>query len=231
MRQLANVVYDAFARRRQSVSMGLGLAACGLPTRSPASASLPPPEPTPARQALRRAVAGAREVAVLLLLTTLVSETLFINAAVPKFLKHKQPSWIMQLVAYPRLIQAWSMFASDAPMTDESVVVDAVTVDGRHVDPYSEVASRYRNPGHDRIPPRLDNDSFFFNYSSRIPFKPEYFMALQEWLLRYPERTRHPEDAITKFDAWIVEDDSPPPGQTEERNRKSRIFLSYPPKK
>jgi predicted DCC family thiol-disulfide oxidoreductase YuxK len=231
LRQLANVVYGAFARRRQSVSMGLGLAACGLPGEGAAGAVLPPPEPTPARQALRRAFAGAREVAVLLLLTTLVSETLFINAAVPKFLKHKQPSWIMQLVAYPRLIQAWSMFAADAPTTDESVVVDAVTVDGRHVDPYSEVASRYRNPGHDRIPPRLDNDSFFFNYSSRIPFKPEYFMALQEWILRYPERTGRPEDAITKFDAWIVEDDSPPPGQTEERNRKSRIFLSYPPKK
>ena len=81
------------------------------------------------------------------------------------------------------------------------------------------------------IPPRLDNDSFFFNYSSRIPYKGEYFTALQEWILRYPERTGHAEDAITKFDAWIIEDDSPPPGETVERNRKSRIFLSYPPHK
>jgi predicted DCC family thiol-disulfide oxidoreductase YuxK len=230
LRQLANVAYDGFARRRETVSTWLGLAACGVPG-APAPAPLPEPEPTPFRQTLRRAGTFTREACVLLLLATLVSETLFINQAVPKFLKHKQPSLIMQLVAYPRLIQAWSMFASDAPMTDESVVVDAVTVDGRHVDPYSEVASRYKNPGHDVIPPRLDNDSFFFNYSSRIPYKGEYFTALQEWILRYPERTGHAEDAITKFDAWIVEDDSPPPGETVERNRKSRIFLSYPPHK
>jgi predicted DCC family thiol-disulfide oxidoreductase YuxK len=230
LRQLANAAYDAFARRRQSVSIGLGLAACGLPS-APAPAPLPEPEPTPFRQALRRGVTRLRDLAVLLLLTTLVSETLFINAAVPKFLKHKQPTWIMQLVAYPRLIQAWSMFASDAPTTDESVVVDAVTVDGRHVDPYSEVSGRYKDPGHEVIPPRLGNDSFFFNYSSRIPFKPEYFTALQEWIQRYPVRTGNPLDAIVRFDAWMVEDDSPPPGEVVERNRKSKIFLSWPPHK
>jgi predicted DCC family thiol-disulfide oxidoreductase YuxK len=229
LHQLANVAYDAFARRRQTISTALGLAACGVPGVS-AAAAVAEAEPTPFRAAVRRGVTGARELGVLLLLATLVSETLFINQAVPKFLKHKQPTWIMQLVAYPRLIQAWSMFASDAPMTDESVAVDAVTVDGRHVDPYSEVASRYKNPGHDLIPPRLDNDSFFFNYSSRIPFKAEYFTALQEWIQRYPERTGNPNDAIVKFDAWIIEDDSPPPGQTVERNRKSRIFLSWPQK-
>jgi predicted DCC family thiol-disulfide oxidoreductase YuxK len=230
LRQLANAAYAAFARRRQSVSIGLGLAACGVPGAA-APAPAPEAEPTPFRAALGRGVSWVREFGVLLLLTTLVSETLFINAAVPKFLKHKQPTWIMQLVAYPRLIQAWSMFASDAPTTDESVVVDAVTVDGRHVDPYSEVSSRYKNPGHDVIPPRLDNDSFFFNYSSRIPFKGEYFTALQEWIQRYPERTGNPRDAIVKFDAWIVEDDSPPAGELVERNRRSRIFLSWPPHK
>jgi predicted DCC family thiol-disulfide oxidoreductase YuxK len=230
LRQLANLVYDAFAVRRQRVSIALGLAACGVPGAPPPE-PVPEPEPTPFREGVRRVVSWTRELAVLVLLTTLVSETLFINAAVPKFLKHKQPQWIMELVAYPRLIQAWSMFAADAPMTDESVVVDAVTVDGRHVDPYSEISSRYKNPGHEQIPPRLDNDSFFFNYSSRIPFKPEYFTALQEWVQRYPERTGNPQDTIVKFDAYILEDDSPPPGETVERNRKSRIFLSWPPQK
>ena len=252
LRQLANQADDAFARRREDISVGLGLAACegvaggdgggrvGSPSRSaeggvpgarPAVVAKPDPEPTPVRQWLRRGVSIAREAAVGALLATLVSETIFINAAIPPILKKiKQPSWIMQLVAYPRLIQAWSMFASDAPLTDESVAVDAVTVDGRHVDPYSEVSSRFANPGHVAIPPRLDNDSFFFNYSSRIPFKGEYFTALQEWILRYPQRTGSPRDAIVQFDAWILEDDSPPPGHTDNRNVKSRIFLSWPPK-
>jgi predicted DCC family thiol-disulfide oxidoreductase YuxK len=229
LRQLANWGYDLFARRRTAVSIGLGLAACGVPG-APAVAPPPAPEPTPFRLALRRAVSGVREAGVAVLLVVFVSETLMINQAVPKFLKFKQPAWIVTAVAYPRLIQAWSMFASDAPMQDESVAVDAVTVDGRHVDPYSEVSGRYKFPGHDHIPPRLGNDSFFFNYSSRIPFKGEYWTAMQEWILRYPERTGRPEDAIVKYDAWIIEDDSPPPGEMKEKNIRSRIFQSYPPK-
>ena len=144
---------------------------------------LPPPAVAPGAaaktsapflQQLRTLVWALREVVVLAFIVTMVSETLYINAAVPKFLKHEQPLWIKRMVAYPRLIQAWSMFASDAPTTDQSMVVDAVTVDGRHVDPYSEATSRYANPGRNEIPVRLDNDSFVFNYSGRIPSSGAY---------------------------------------------------------
>jgi predicted DCC family thiol-disulfide oxidoreductase YuxK len=260
LRQLANAAYGVFARRRQSVSYWLGLAACSVarplasepapasevaldPSPSPAPAlemaPVPPPAPAlvaPERQRapltewLRAHVAWLRELAVAGMIITLVSETIFIQELVPKFLKHTQPLWIKQAVAYPRLIQAWSMFASDAPTTDESVVVEAVTVDGRRVDPYSEVAGRYPYPGHNEIPARLDNDSFFFNYSSRIPFKPEYFGAFQDWILAYPDRTGRPQDRIVRFEAYIVEDDSPPVGETQPRNVRSRVFLSFPPK-
>ena len=74
------------------------------------------------------------------------------------------------------------------------MVVDAVTVDGRHVDPYSEATSRYDNPGHNEIPVRLDNDSFVFNYSGRIPTSGAYSQALTEWILNYHERTGDPRD-------------------------------------
>jgi hypothetical protein len=174
---------------------------------------------------------AVREGAVLAMIVTLVSETLFINAAIPKLLKHEQPLIIKRLVAYPRLIQAWSMFASDAPMTDQTMVVDAVTVDGRHVDPYSEVTSRYRNPGRAEIPVRLDNDSFIFNYSGRIAGSGAYHQALIEWILAYHERTGNPNDKIVSFDAYEVTDDSPPIGQLQPRNIRSRLFLSYPPKR
>jgi len=190
--------------------------------------TIPEPEPSPARRQLQLGVSVLREAAVLAMLITLISETLFINAAVPKFLKHEQPLWIKRLVAYPRLIQAWSMFASDAPVTDQTVVVDAVTEDGRHVDPYSEATSRYPNPGRFEIPPRLDNDSLVFNYTGRIAENGAYHNAFIEWILRYHERTGHPQDRIVKFDAYTVEDDSPPPGETNPRNVRSRLFLSYP---
>jgi hypothetical protein len=177
---------------------------------------------------IRRAVWVLREGTVLAFMITLISETLFINAAVPQFLKHEQPLWIKRLVAYPRLIQAWSMFASDAPITDQNLVVDAVTVDGRHVDPYSEATGRYANPGRAEIPVRLDNDSFVFNYTGRLPTNPAYHNAFTDWILRYPDRTGNPNDKIVRFDAYEVDDDSPPPGQLQPRNVRSHIFLSYP---
>jgi predicted DCC family thiol-disulfide oxidoreductase YuxK len=223
LRALANLAYGAVARRRRVISTWLGLRPCGVPAMGRER------QPVPLVEKLRAVVPWLREAAVAVMVVVLVTETLFINAAVPRFLKvREEPLWIKQLVAYPRLIQAWSMFASDAPTTDESVVVDAITVDGRHVDPYSEVAGRYPHPGTAEIPPRLDNDSFFFNYSSRIPFRPEYFGGFEEWIKAYHERTGRPTDRIVSFNAYIVEDDSPPPGETRPRNVRSRIFLSFP---
>jgi predicted DCC family thiol-disulfide oxidoreductase YuxK len=230
VRGLANLAYDAFSRRRQTISIWLGLAACGVPGAPPVARPPLSPRP-PIVDFLRRLWALLREGAVLAMMIVLVSEALFINQAVPKFLKFEEPMWIKRLVAYPRLIQAWSMFASDAPMGDETVVVEAVTADGRHVDPYSEVASRYRYPGSDQIPVRLDNNSFFFNYSVRIPDQAAYHQAFLEWILNYPKRTHRPEDRIVRFDAICVENDSPPPGETRPHNLRRRTFLSYPPER
>jgi predicted DCC family thiol-disulfide oxidoreductase YuxK len=228
LRALANLGYDVFARRRQTISIWLGLAACGVPG-APPPAARPAPTRPPIAGAFRRLWSLLREGAVLAMMVVLVSEALFINQAVPKFLKFEEPGWIKRLVAYPRLIQAWSMFASDAPLGDETVVVEAVTADGRHVDPYSEVASRYRYPGSNEIPVRLDNNSFFFNYSVRIPDQTAYHQAFLEWILAYPQRTHHPNDRIVSFEAICVENDSPPPGQTRPHNLRRRTFLSYPP--
>jgi predicted DCC family thiol-disulfide oxidoreductase YuxK len=228
LRALANVGYDLFSYRRRTVSYWLGFAACGVPgAATPAAAPAPASRP-PVVAWMGRMVAILREGFVLAMLITIVNEALFINQVVPKFLKFDEPGWVKRLVAYPRFIQAWSMFASDAPMSDESVVVEAITAEGRRVDPYSEVAGRIPDPGVDEIPSRLDNDSFFFNYSVRIPDQGVYHQAFLEWILRYPIRTGHPGDRIVRFDAHKIENDSPPPGQTSPRNTRKQIFLSYP---
>jgi predicted DCC family thiol-disulfide oxidoreductase YuxK len=181
LRQLANLTYDAFAARRQTVSLWLGLAACGAPRAAPPLRPRPDPEPPPVRQWGRRATSVARELVVAALVVTL-------------------------------LMRARSTFATDAPMAHERVAVDAVTLDGRHV----EV-----------IPPRLDDDPFFSSYAARIPFEADYFTAFQEWILRYPERTGRPEDTIVKFDVWMVEDPSPAHGHGDERDRQGHVFLSW----
>jgi predicted DCC family thiol-disulfide oxidoreductase YuxK len=231
LRGVANLGYDAFAKRRTTVSYWLGLAACGLPGATPSVARAAPPPRRPIVDQLARGVAILREGAVLAMLITIVWEALFINQAVPRFLKFDELGLVKRLVAYPRFIQAWSMFASDAPMSDESVVVEALTAEGRQVDPYSEAAGRYPHPGIDEIPARLDNDSFFFNYSMRIPDQGAYQGAFTDWILRYPQRTGSPGDRILRFDAYRLENDSPPPGETAPHNFKKHIFLSWPEKR
>jgi hypothetical protein len=120
------------------------------------------------------------------------------------------------------------MFAPDAPMGDLNLYVDAVTIDGRHVDPLNAAASPAApNPG-PHIPDRLGQNSYFCDYLSRVPGHGELHQALTEWLLHYSDRTGRPQDRVVSFDAYVVEQDNPPPGQREPRNLRTRVFLHYP---
>ena len=123
------------------------------------------------------------------------------------------------------------MFASDAPMGDQTMVVDAVTVDGRHVDPYSEATSRYPNPGRAEIPDRLDNDSFVFNYSGRIPGSGSYHQALTNGsspTTSAPGTRRTASSASTPSRSTTT---ARPSASCKPRNIRSHVFLSHPPKR
>jgi hypothetical protein len=101
-------------------------------------------------------------------------------------------------------------------------------VDGRHVDPFNEVATPlYPRPG-GVIPARLGQDNLFYAYALRIPWAPNYHRAFGEWIMRYSDRTGREKDRIVSFEAFFVEDDSPPPGASEPRNPRVRRFLKYP---
>jgi hypothetical protein len=131
-------------------------------------------------------------------------------------------------VMYSHVQEGWGMFAPEAPIYDEMVVVDAITRDGRHVDPYNEIGSRVHSLPVDDIPERLGNDSFFCDYTLRIPGSGAYHQALIEWIQRYPERTGNPEDAIVSFEAFKIEHTPPPPGQTKPTNVRRSTFLKWP---
>jgi hypothetical protein len=62
----------------------------------------------------------------------------------------------------------------------------------------------------------------------RAPGLTNYHQALIEWILRYPERTGRERDRIVSFQALLVENDSPPPGERRPRNLRTSVFLQYP---
>jgi hypothetical protein len=139
-----------------------------------------------------------------------------------------QPKWMHATAAYLQAYQGWSMYAPDPPFGDLNLVVDAITRDGRHVDPFNEVASPgNRHPGR-QIPPRLGQDVLYFAYVLRMPWTPDYWQAFEDWVLAYPKRTGRDENTIVSFEALLVEQDSPPPGEHRSRNLRTRSVFKYP---
>ncbi len=104
--------------------------------------------------------------------------------------------WMVAAVMYPHIFQGWSLFSPEAPLSDETVV-------RRRRDPRRpprRSVQRGRQPRRRRcrssgVPVRLGHDSFWCDYTLRIPDARQYHQALLEWILRYPERTGRPEDA------------------------------------
>ncbi len=156
------------------------------------------------------------------------SQLLDENWAARSVTGYENPRAVAAAVSYLDMFQGWSMFAPEAPMTDFNLVVDAVTVDGRHVDPYNDIANpTYPKPGF-TIPPSLGPSWLFYGYGNHIPNRGAYHQALSEWILRYPERTGWPQDKIVSFQLYKVEDDSPPLGEQEPRNLRWSVILTYP---
>jgi hypothetical protein len=169
----------------------------------------------------RRAATLVRR-AILLALVVLAAQRLAATNS-----KWHGPAWFEQAESYLMLYERWYMFAPEAPRTDMNVSVDAVTAEGRHVDPFNELASPpHPFPGKS-IPPRLDQEALFVEWALRVPFIPEYHQAFREWVLRYPERTGRPQDRIVSFHAYVVEDDSPPPGKHTPTNTHATQFYEW----
>jgi hypothetical protein len=209
-------LYQAVARRRREASTFLGLSALERRARPPLRSWL-------ALQGSR-----LRETAVVLMMIALGSQVLMENRAVPARLKLGQAAWMHMVVEYPRLFQGWSMFAPNAPTDDRNIFVDAVTSEGRHVDPLNERGSRVAPAPTDVIPEYLNQDEYFCDYMQRIGGNGAYHPPLSEWIQSYPNRTGRPEDRITSFEVYEIVDDSPPPGQTQPTNPRKTLLFSWP---
>jgi len=225
---LTNVCYDAFSRNRTRISTWLGLAACGVPGAPRVEEPETTPK-TPLRTWVRARVPFVREVGIAVMFVVLAAEVSVANPSIPRAFRFEhRPEWMVAAVMYPHVFEGWSLFSPEAPLSDETVVVDAVTRDGRHVDPYNQVGSRVSSLPVESVPVRLGHDSFWCDYTLRIPDAAQYHQALTEWILRHHERTGRDIDQIVRFDAYVIWQDSPKPGETQPTNIRKRRFLHYP---
>jgi hypothetical protein len=184
------------------------------------------PADTRARRVLRLASFGAGQALVLLLMAAAISQVCVENRIVRPWVPFQQPQLLHDIVAYTRLNQGWAMFAPDVPRDDMTVMVDAITEDGRHVDPYNESAAQRGVPWLDEIPEYLGYNVRFCNYAARLAGRKELHDILSDWIFAYDRRTGRPRDRVVSFEAFIVTQQNPAPGETGPHDVRRSSFLS-----
>lgn len=185
-------------------------------------------EPGPVVRALVQVRPVARELTLGLLIVIATNQLFAENRAAQRVIAHQNSPQVAAAVTYLNLFQGWSMFAPNVSKTDTNLAVDAVTVDGRHVDPWNEAANpRTPMPGAS-IPAQMGPNWLFYQYVTRFSAYPAYQTAFRDWLLRYPKRTGRKEDQLVSYKVFLVEDDSPPPGELEPRNARASLLLQWP---
>lgn len=228
IRPFVKLAYQSFALRRKRVSEALGYGACGVPLRLAGSdRRVGTREPIFFRY---RVSAVAREALVALMMLAVATQLFHENRKAAAWLKPQPPSrFLLGLAEYPRLMQGWSMFAPVPPLDEGTMVVDAVTADGRHVDPL-------RNGGPvDFSMPDVDHgllvSQFWYEFADRIRregnarFR-EYF---RNWVLdSHRIDGRGERDRIVSFEAYWVSRPTQPPFQKRRRPTSKIRFMSYP---
>ncbi len=184
-----------------------------------------PPSTAPSRPSWRPLRWGANAVLAVLVVAA-TSQVAAENPAISHFIKHEQPKWIRQTVMTLRLNQGWKMFAANAPRHDMWLVVDAVTENGRHIDPFNEVASRYADPSLRTLPPYLGQNYYWCDYTVRIKRYRRYHKALSDWIFSHHERTGNADDRVVSFRVYEVSQFPPGPREDEPRDVKAKVILS-----
>jgi hypothetical protein len=111
------------------------------------------------------------------------------------------------------------MFSPNPVADDGTIVVDALTVDGRHIDTFTG-----QKPRMDLEVKSFGYNQIWSDYFNRIRGQGNspYRDALREFILHYPERTGRPEDEIVSGDVYWLEDQNPRFGDEHHKNYGSR---------
>lgn len=212
VRHALDALFRAASRLRLGAWLGLEGARGGA---APAYAG-------PERRVGARALATVRELMVFVMLAAAVNQAC-VELWVIKGYGIPQPAAMRVLSHEMRFLQGWFMFSPNPVMDDGTIVVDAVTADGRNIDPFTGKA-----PNFDLASARsLRLNQIWGDYFNRIrmPGNKPYRDAMRDYLLRLPERTGNPSDALVSGDVYWIQDINPRLGQTvPTRFEKIKLF-------
>jgi Vitamin K-dependent gamma-carboxylase len=131
------------------------------------------------------------------------------NRAVPKWLQVSSGPWVDAYKPYLRGYQSWSMFAPDAPREDGTMVFDAVTADGRHVDPFTGGEPQWDQIRMGLAPHSIALSDYFL--AMRAKGNSRYLRDLARYLRSLP--TDSAAQRLRSVDVWWVSYQPPARGQ------------------
>jgi hypothetical protein len=135
----------------------------------------------------------------------------------------QQPEAMQDAAHKFRFLQGWFMFSPNPVKDDGTIIVDAITQDGRHVDPFWNT------------PPNMvlhDVQSYGYNqiwsdYFNRIHGNRNFREAMIDYLRRLPERTGNPNDALVSGTVYWIKDWNPKFGTTESFNEQQELMFTF----
>jgi hypothetical protein len=189
----------------------------------------------PPREALIPADAGARtwlgvwrgrarELAVVFVIAASTIQVLRDNRAVPRRFKLEQPAPFQAFIGYTRMLQGWSMFAPEAPRDDGTLIVDALTANRQHIDPFTGKAPDFALTTRGPVPHQVIVSDYLF--AMRHENNRVHHSELQSYLRRWQSLEGRPRgDRIISYEVWWISHDSPPRGSTTPTNLKKELIL------
>jgi hypothetical protein len=138
---------------------------------------------------------------------------------------NQQPEPMRILTHKMRFLQGWFMFSPNPVMDDGTIIVDAITVDGRHVDPF------WAEPPNFDL---LNAKSFGYNqiwsdYFNRMHSSGNraYRDAMVDYMRRLPERTGNPNDKLVSGTVYWVKDMNPKWNTTKSWNEQRETLFTF----
>ncbi len=205
---LWNRLYRLVPPRRFAISEALGLGVCGIPKIAAPNVSPDETNEVPPATRTMRFITGAfREVFALLLLATSTSQTAKANPW-PKFLTIPSHRVFEAVSGWSQMRSKYDLFANPKP--EEGVlIVDAVTRDGRSVDPLTGVAPNFETP-------TFRHGYLMATYCEHVrkkepkdlekPFRDYLIKGASQWV------TEPIDNQIVGLDVYYLRYESPEPG-------------------
>jgi hypothetical protein len=186
--------------------------------RAKTAGTAPPPQTRPLSIQIAGRVVPLREVAVVVMMLAETCDILSQNRAVPSFLKVPGDSWAVLYKPYVRARQGWSMFAPNAPEEDGTLVVDAVTESGRHVDPFTGNAPDFDQVRRGVVPHSIALSDYLFNMRSKDNSR------YRRELKRYLRGLRYNGERLVASEQWWVSYTPPRRGSYEPGPLKKELL-------